>query len=395
MGGVNDMLWTKEALFFKDIPKGYRENEKIMFAGVDFSGIQGFIYQNDNMESLNEITRRSEYIQRLTVKMNEELIEILEGYSYIPITVSSGKIQAIIKNNKRARSVLRAYLEKMQGIVFVENQAKIQIFYGITYAWIRSRNCEGYDSALFTLMNVIERNKYQSANLYELDPEHSGDDRYSICSVLPLRECENSVNLDSFKLAAVKMDFDNLGNLFSNLKEADVKADVSATIIEIIEKAVTGIENIHLIYAGGDDIFFICPFTYILETIQIAYLNIRRRIYEEDSLADYRKDFGISCGVCVFHRDVPMIHYMDNAEKELLKSKGKGKNQITVENLSFGWEEWQELNEIMSRCSHIINSKKREDMQSFKFKHFLQVLSENACEFKEREYIKRLLERDQ
>ena len=46
------MLWTKKALFFKDMPEGYRKNEKILFAGVDFSGIQGFIYQNDSMESL-------------------------------------------------------------------------------------------------------------------------------------------------------------------------------------------------------------------------------------------------------------------------------------------------------------------------------------------------------
>ena len=91
------MLWTKKALFFKDMPEGYRKNEKILCAVVDFSVIQGFIYQNDSMESLNEITRRSEYIQQLSVKINEELTGILKEYLYTPITVSSGKIQAILK----------------------------------------------------------------------------------------------------------------------------------------------------------------------------------------------------------------------------------------------------------------------------------------------------------
>ena len=71
------------------------------------------------------------------------------------------------------------------------------------------------------------------------------------------------------------MDFDNLGNLFSNIMEADIKEDISEKIIEIIDKAVTGINSLHLIYAGGDDIFFICPFDCILEVIQTIYLNIK------------------------------------------------------------------------------------------------------------------------
>ena len=389
------MLWTKKALFFKDMPEGYRKNEKILFAGVDFSGIQGFIYQNDSMESLNEITRRSEYIQQLSVKINEELTGILKEYLYTPITVSSGKIQAILKNNKDAARVLESHLKNIQEIVFLEYQGRIQIFYGVTYAWIRNKNSGRYNSAFPALMNVIEKNKYQSTNLYELDSESSGYSRYSICSLLPEKEYENSIGFDSIKLAAVKMDFDNLGNLFSSIMEADVKANISEKIIEIIDKAVSGIKNLHLIYAGGDDIFFICPFSCILEVIQTVYLNIKRRIYEEQELANYKDDFGISCGICLFHRDVPMIHYLDNAETELLKSKDRGKNQITVENLSLSWSEWKKLNEIMDRCNHTLDSKKREEFLRFKFRHFLQVLAQNACDIKDRDYIRQLLTRVQ
>ena len=389
------MLCTKEALVFKNIPEGYRKNEKIIFVGVDFSGIQGFIYQNYSMESLNEITRRSDYIQKLTIKINEELAKILEEYFYTPITVSSGKIQAIIKNNKNAGSIFENHLKKIQETVFLENQGKIQIFYGATHALIQNRSSGRYKSAFSVLMNVIERNKYQSSNLYELDSEYSGHSGYSICSLTPERESENFISLDSIKLAAVKMDFDNLGNLFSNIMEADIKEDISEKIIEIIDKAVTGINSLHLIYAGGDDIFFICPFDCILEVIQTIYLNIKRRVYEEQALASYQNDFGISCGICLFHRYVPMIYYLDNAETELLKSKSRGKNLITVENLSLSWDEWQQLNEIMNRCSHIFDPKKREDLLRFKFRHFLQVLAENACDLKDRDYIKQLLSQNQ
>lgn len=384
------MLWTKEALLFKDIPDGYRKNEKIMFAGVDFSGIQSFIYQNDSMESLNEITLRSEYIQKLTIKINEELTEILEDYFYTPITVSSGKIQAVIKNSKNAGSIFDNHLKKVQETIFFENQGKIQLFYGVINALLKDRSFgSGYNCAFSALANVIEQNKYHSLNLYEAGLEYSDQSHYSICSLLPKRESEN-FSLDGIKLAAVKMDFDNLGNLFSNIKEADVKSDISITITETVNKAVSDIKNIHLIYAGGDDIFFICQFNHILEVIQTVYLNIKRRIYEEPALAEYKKDFGISCGICLFHRDVPIIHYMDNAENELLKSKSRGKNRITIENLSISWDEWQELNEIMHRCSHVLYSK-REDLLSFKFKHFLKVLAENSCEPKDRDFIRQLL----
>ena len=94
---------------------------------------------------------------------------------------------------------------------------------------------------------------------------------------------------------------------------ADVKP-ISAKIIEIIDSCVRH-KNLHLIYAGGDDIFFICPFSCILEVIQTVYLNIKRRIYEEQELQITKilRDLGI----CLFHRDVPMIHYLDNAETEL------------------------------------------------------------------------------
>ena len=157
---------------------------------------------------------------------------------------------------------------------------------------------------------------------------------------------------------------------------------------------MSGIKT-YAIYAGGDDIFFICPFSCILEVIQTVYLNIKRRIYEEQELANYKDDFGISCGICLFHRDVPMIHYLDNAETELLKSKDRGKNQITVENLSLSWSEWKKLNEIMDRCNHTLDSKKREEFLRFKFRHFLQVLAQNACDIKDRDYIRQLLTRVQ
>ena len=389
------MLCTKEVLFFRDIPEGYRKNEKIMFAGVDFSGIQSFIYQDDSVESLCEIASRSEYIQLLTLKINQELTEILEDYYYTPITVSSGKRQAIIKNSKNARSIFEDHLKKVQETVFFENQGKIGVFYGITHVLLQNRVSGGYNGALLALANTIELNKYQSYNLYASDPKYSGQSPYSVYSLLPKKESENSNSLDSIKLAAVKMDFDNLGHLFSSIGEADVKAGISKTITETINKAVSGIKNIHLIYAGGDDIFFICPFNDMIEVIQIVYLNIKKRVYEEPALEDYKKAFGISCGICLFHKDVPIIHYMDNAENELLKSKDRGKNRITVENLSISWDEWQKLYEIIHRYSHSLDSKKRDDLYSFKFRHYLKVLGENSCDKKDRDFIRQLLTREQ
>ena len=339
------MLCTKEAWFLKIYLKVI-ENEKIIFVGVDFSGIQGFIYQNYSMESLNEITRRSDYIQNLQLKLMKNY-KILEEYFYTPITVSSGKIQAIIKNNKNAGSIFENHLKKIQETVFLENQGKIQIFYGATHALIQNRSSGRYKSAFSVLMNVIERNKYQSSNLYELDSEYSGHSGYSICSLTPERESENFISLDSIKLAAVKMDFDNLGNLFSNIMEADIKEDISEKIIEIIDKAVTGINSLHLIYAGGDDIFFICPFDCILEVIQTIYLNIKRRVYEEQALASYQNDFGISCGICLFHRYVPMIYYLTMQRLNFkIKEQGKKFNNCGK---PFLLDEWQQLNEIMNR----------------------------------------------
>ena len=72
-----DLLYVmdKKALFFKDMPEGYRKMKNFV-CRVDFSGIQGFIIRMTVWKALMKSIRRSEYIQQLSVKINEELTGI-------------------------------------------------------------------------------------------------------------------------------------------------------------------------------------------------------------------------------------------------------------------------------------------------------------------------------
>lgn len=383
------MLWMKDALFFKDIPNGYHRNEKVMLIGIDFSGIQNFIYQNDSIEKLNQISMRSEYIQLLTVKLNEELANLLGQYSYTSITVVSGKIQAITKTVEEAKILIINYIKKAQEAIFAENEGKIQLFYGITFTRIKDKHFNRYKNAIVSLMNVIDHDKYKCVNLYEIDFDRAKDISYSISTVLNGRKYSNSFKLSEMRLVAVKMDFDNLGNLFSVFQEADLKAKASSSIYRIIKDAVSSMENIHLLYAGGDDIFFICPFNEMIEIIQNMYHYIKSKIFEEDTLSNYAKDFGISCGACVFYREVPMLYFMDNSETELIKSKIRGKNQITIEDMSFSWIEWEVITRIRSKIE------KRTSSMDFTFRHLFEATIDKTCDNKDRVFLKQLIERGQ
>ena len=154
------MIKAKGRLIFNLIPEGYKNNQKVIFLGIDFSGIQSFIFLQDALDDIYEITKRSEYITRLAVKIDEDLKELLSQYTYFSITNTGGKIQAVIKYSGKAVVKLENYLSRLQRIVFTVNEGKFQLFYGLVKTRIIQKiNSSAIESAYKDLMKAIGKNK--------------------------------------------------------------------------------------------------------------------------------------------------------------------------------------------------------------------------------------------
>lgn len=253
------MIKAKGRLIFNLIPEGYKNNQKVIFLGIDFSGIQSFIFQQDALDDIYEITKRSEYITRLAVKIDEDLKELLSQYTYFSITNTGGKIQAVIKYSGKAVVKLENYLSRLQRIVFTVNEGKFQLFYGLVKTRIIQKiNSSAIESAYKDLMKAIGKNKLQCSNVYGFDTDEYNDITYSLEYLTQNIESRPVESIDN-KLAALKFDFDNLGNFFAAVKAVDTIALISRSLSDTIDETVNSLPNVKIIFSGGDDIFLYVP----------------------------------------------------------------------------------------------------------------------------------------
>ncbi|SHI73640.1 CRISPR-associated protein Csm1 [Cruoricaptor ignavus] len=155
------------------------------------------------------------------------------------------------------------------------------------------------------------------------------------------------------KLAALKMDVDNLGLLFRNRSRKQYE-EVSQLMENFFSKELftllkSDIESgdVYPVFAGGDDCFFIGGWDVILEVapkIQAAFDEFVRadilRILTDEEIQ--KNPPTISAGVVIVHRKFPMIRLAEEAEEALGISKSHGKNKITIFGEPLKWSDFKE-----------------------------------------------------
>jgi len=146
-------------------------------------------------------------------------------------------------------------------------------------------------------------------------------------------------------LGVLKMDVDNLGNLFGNCKSKSKFSELSNFFNDFFGKKNienllgqkftqnndvewTYHQNIYTVFAGGDDCFFIGSWDAILSFAQIIHSEFQKQV--ESQLR--RPGITLSAGIVLLDSKIPVVQLGKMAEEALSKAKSRKVNTMTVKN---------------------------------------------------------------
>jgi CRISPR-associated protein Csm1 len=167
------------------------------------------------------------------------------------------------------------------------------------------------------------------------------------------------------KLAALKLDVDNLGSLFRNRTEDDYnklsKALTNFFDIKLLQliKDLKMQQNIYVVFSGGDDCFLIGTWEKIFElaiTLQQKFYDFQCTLKKEIASLP-NSEITFSAGIIVFQPHYPMLQLAEEVENALSASKrADGKNSITVFGKTLSWKDFKETQKLSDTFKNLINN---------------------------------------
>ncbi len=343
----------KTVLPFKIMPKGLPFSKKITYCVVDISGIQSYIFNSMNCTTTPaQIRFRSEFVEYLTQYIHKKLSSV-SGYLFG--TMSSGKILCAFKPSVDENQ-LKSLLDSLQRKAFASTQGQLTFYYALCLTTCIPEHrfqSEKMQHAGALLGQILEKEKYHNLNLLNVDMKNDVDVNLlpHIPTASPIVKTEDQV--------VAKLDLDNLGTFFRNITAFDYRHRVSEALKKVIDKCLSDDTRIEVVFAGGDDIFFLCPFDEYLSVISEFYNRLKKRLKESAELSDYANNFlGISAGLCVLRNtldNIPLLSYCESAEDALIAAKTKGgKNclYLTLPGnglLHINWDNFCFLSDVFTR----------------------------------------------
>mgnify|MGYP001040316865 FL=1 len=167
------------------------------------------------------------------------------------------------------------------------------------------------------------------------------------------------------KLAALKMDVDNLGMLFMNKNKDEYKnlsqaieKFFSVTLYTKILKPYIENGEIYPVFAGGDDTFLIGSWDKIFEIVPTIHSEFDKAQKEwRNKIIKIDDDITISAGLIVVHPKFPMIRLAEEAENMLSLAKNEGKNRISIFGECITWKEFEKTSEMVISLKDLILNK--------------------------------------
>ncbi len=147
-------------------------------------------------------------------------------------------------------------------------------------------------------------------------------------------------------LAVLKADVDNLGYIFSRgLPKKSSIADY-VSLSRMLDYFFTGwlpykirekYGSIYTVFAGGDDLFLIGPYTEIIELSEEISSHFKDYVAKNPEIH-------LSAGIVLRKPKVPVYQMADDAEEKLHSAKeNEGKNSVNIFESTMGWKEYREL----------------------------------------------------
>jgi CRISPR-associated protein Csm1 len=168
------------------------------------------------------------------------------------------------------------------------------------------------------------------------------------------------------KLAALKLDVDNLGALFRDRNEDDYKK-LSESLKKFFDDDLLQLirslgmqQNIYVVFSGGDDCFLIGTWEKIFElaiSLRQKFAEFQRNL-KSQIISLPKEDITFSAGIIVFSPHYPMLQLSEEVEDALSESKlAAGKNSVTVFGKTLSWKDFEKVQELSGTLTDLIKNK--------------------------------------
>ncbi|ULB35856.1 Cas10/Cmr2 second palm domain-containing protein [Proteiniphilum propionicum] len=266
-------------------------------------------------------------------------------------------VNQLLAKNKLSKNIYPTTFQVTADNIGSENIVK-QLINADGFSIIPGETPKGISLVGFSVSfsNAEKSFKNNMINKLPMKDNHTVIDFDSIADSAVMR------NADS-KLAALKLDVDNLGAVFKNKEKTDYKKlstgiDVffSRTLYEKALKKYIDSGDIYPVFAGGDDCFLIGAWDVIFDIAgKIQQLFARAQAEIRSTLTEKEEnDITISAGIVVVNAKFPMIRLAEEAENALDLSKTNGKNRITVFGEPLTWQEFESAKDIAYQLSELV-----------------------------------------
>lgn len=166
----------------------------------------------------------------------------------------------------------------------------------------------------------------------------------------------------SNKLGILKLDVDDMGDIFRKVKTKEEHKMLSKVFSHFIETEVYNLiqsnrykNTIYALLAGGDDCFFIGAWDKIIDFAKD--LNKKFTAYWKDN-KDINPKF--SAGIIIVHQKFPVIRFAELVENALHNAKlASGKDSVSIFNVVIKWQDWKEIDDVESKLDDFIKGGKK------------------------------------
>lgn len=343
------------------------DNNFKIFLKCDISGIQSFIFNVPSQGAAKELKRRSIFVEEISKKCLSELKDFFKGDSVEELYNGGGNFYLDI-STKKNRKEIDNEVDRIQ-----KPYLESDIFPYISFI---EKNSDEIGVLLMDVNRSMQKQKMQrplSYNLINATPIRVPD-----FNVNEIKGINGQVPNGDFsyiaeksdgdkKLAAIKLDVDNLGTLFMGLSKTDyqkfsqaIKDFFDAQLLQLISNLRMR-EKIYVVFSGGDDCFMIGSWNYILNLaleLRDKFSAFQNEIKKEISSLP-QNPITFSAGIVVFTPHYPLLQVAEVAESALSTSKlVDEKNSITLFGKTLSWDEFKETQTLSNTLADLIENRR-------------------------------------
>lgn len=330
----------------------------------DLSGIMPFVFNVPNTLAMRALKNRSVYVQNIS----DDLLKKIQDYFNIkneePLYNSSGTFYLEVNTDKDELEIDN-FLQSLEN-PFIEQD----IYPYFTYIEKKSENF----GELFESVNKsMQKAKLHRQICFDLiDNKRLQIPDIDIKTIKGINGQVLDGDFDYItqqsegdkKIAAIKLDVDNLNSLFHNKTKNEYKK-ISDSLKDFFDQKLLQLikdlkmqQSVFVVYSGGGNAFLIGSWNHIFDLsieIKEQFNKFNQKLKSEISSI---KDITFSAGIIIFTARLPMIQLQEEVEEALMSAKRAiNKDSVCCFGKTVLWNEFIQSQKIVLQLVDLIKNR--------------------------------------